>query len=231
MMTSSAIVVDFPLRGEWVAASTPAERVPSHGTDMLGQRYAYDFMRIERLPKGWKYCHASGWRYNLRGAPLADCYAWGRPIYAPFAGSVVTTKDGWRERDPVHWLRDLAVVLMNGLTFYPGMPDGTRRLAGNHIILKMAGQNIYALIAHARTGSIRVQAGDEVRAGQHLADVGHSGNSTAPHLHFQLMDNADALKARGLPCVFKEYEALRGADWVKVSDGMPGKREFIRAGG
>jgi hypothetical protein len=34
-----AVVVDFPLRGErWVAVNTPGDRIPSHGTDMLGQR-------------------------------------------------------------------------------------------------------------------------------------------------------------------------------------------------
>ena len=41
------VVVDFPLRGEWAAANTPAHRIPSHGTDMLGQRYAFDFVRID----------------------------------------------------------------------------------------------------------------------------------------------------------------------------------------
>ncbi|HJS27439.1 MAG TPA: M23 family peptidase, partial [Actinomycetota bacterium] len=39
------VVVGFPLRGEWAAATTPAHRIPSHGTDMLGQRYAFDFVR------------------------------------------------------------------------------------------------------------------------------------------------------------------------------------------
>lgn len=29
-----AIVVDFPLRGEWTAYHTPAEKVPSHGTHL-----------------------------------------------------------------------------------------------------------------------------------------------------------------------------------------------------
>jgi len=33
--------VRFPLRGQgWVAVSSPADRIPSHGTDMLGQRCA-----------------------------------------------------------------------------------------------------------------------------------------------------------------------------------------------
>ena len=36
-----------------------------------------------------------------------------------------------------------------------------------------------------RTG-IHVQAGDQVRAGQHIADVGSSGMSTGPHLHFEV---------------------------------------------
>ena len=35
-----ATVVDFPLRGErWVAVNAPGDRIPSHGTDQLGQRY------------------------------------------------------------------------------------------------------------------------------------------------------------------------------------------------
>jgi hypothetical protein len=34
------IVVRFPLRGEWTVERTPAHRIPSHGTDVLGMRYA-----------------------------------------------------------------------------------------------------------------------------------------------------------------------------------------------
>ena len=45
------VVVDFPLRGEWAAANTPAHRIPSHGTDMLGQRYAFDFVRIDIIAR------------------------------------------------------------------------------------------------------------------------------------------------------------------------------------
>ena len=43
------VVVEFPLRGEdWMAVTTPSHKVPSHGTDMLGQRYAYDFLKVDR---------------------------------------------------------------------------------------------------------------------------------------------------------------------------------------
>jgi hypothetical protein len=229
-MEPSPTIVDFPLRGEWVAAQTPAERVPSHGTDALGQRYAYDFLRIESAPSGWKFFRGSMLRYHLVGVKLEDCYGWSEPIHAPFDGTVVAAKDGWAERRRLSLLTDLAVVLKNALTFNPKKTDDLRPVAGNHIVLKMKNKEVYASFAHARCGSIRVREGDEVRTGQHLADVGHSGNSTAPHLHFQLMARANALEAQGLPCTFREYEALRNGKWVKVSEGIPGRREFIRRG-
>jgi hypothetical protein len=41
------VVVDFPLDGEWLVERTPAHRIPSHGTDALGQRFAYDLVRAD----------------------------------------------------------------------------------------------------------------------------------------------------------------------------------------
>lgn len=229
--TTVPVVIDFPLRGEWVAYWTPAERIPSHGTDQLGQRYAYDFMRIERERRGWKFHRSPTWRYNLFGVPLNDCYAWGQPIHAPFAGVVVVAEDGLPERRRVHMVTDFGVALKNAFTFNPRRPGAAQMVAGNHIILRMSGTDVYAVIAHARTGSIRVRAGEEVAAGDHVADLGHSGNSTAPHLHFHLMDGADPFTAAGVPCVFRAYEALRDGEWVPVAEGVPAKREFIRSVG
>jgi hypothetical protein len=43
-----ATIVEFPLRGaRWIAVTTPGDRIPSHGTDMLGQRFAYDFLQVD----------------------------------------------------------------------------------------------------------------------------------------------------------------------------------------
>jgi hypothetical protein len=227
-MELEPIVVHFPLRGEWTAYHTPADKVPSHGTDQLGQRFAYDFVRIDKEHEGWKFCRTSMRRYHFLGAPLENFYAWGAPIHAPFDARVVAASDGWSERNPVHFVRDLAVVLKNAVTFDPKRADALRMVLGNYIVLKMAGPDVYALIAHARTGSVRCREGADVRLGEHLADVGHSGNSTAPHLHFQLMDRPDLLQAVGLPCAFQNYEALRNGEWSSVTAGMPGKREFVR---
>ena len=55
-----AVIVDFPLRGEgWVAVNTPGDRIPSHGTDMLGQRFAYDLLKVDARGPGLRY-HPAG---------------------------------------------------------------------------------------------------------------------------------------------------------------------------
>jgi hypothetical protein len=221
-------VVDFPLRGEWVAAHTPAERIPSHGTNQFGQGFAFDFMRIERRKKGWKFFRPSISAYLLFGVKLQDCYGWSEPIYAPFDGTVIASKDGWLERKHLHILKDLAVVLKNALIFDPGRTNDLRPVLGNHVVLKMREKEVFALFAHARCGSVRVHENEEVPLGQQLADVGHSGNSTAPHLHFHLMDRANILEAQGLPCRFREYQALHDGTWRRVAEGVPDKGELVR---
>lgn len=155
-MEIEPIAVEFPLRGEWVAENTPAERVPSHGTDQLAQTYAYDFVRIGREGKSLKPFRGSMLRYLSLGVALDECYGWSEPIHAPFPGTVAVAKDGWPERKRLHLLRDLAVVLMNALLFDPTECDDLRMVLGNYIVLKMSGKAIYAFFAHCRTGSLSV---------------------------------------------------------------------------
>ena len=57
---------------------------------------------------------------------------------------------------------------------------------------------------------------EAVLVGQQVGRVGHAGNSTAPHLHFQLMDRAVLLPAKGIPCPFAAYLVHRGGRWVLV---------------
>ena len=75
-----------------------------------------------------------------------------------------------------------------------GLP---RHLLGNHLVLDL-GDGVHAVFAHLRRDSLKVTVGDRVTAGQPLAECGNSGNSTEPHLHFQLMDGPDISTARGL---------------------------------
>ncbi len=128
------VVVDFPLRGEWVAPNTPGKRVPSHGTDMLGQRYAYDFLRTGPGPIGTRFYRTSPLHYLLLGARLRDCFGWGQPIFSATRGVVVQAEDGWPERDPVHLARDLAIALWHARAFDINRAADLRPLTGNYSI-------------------------------------------------------------------------------------------------
>jgi murein DD-endopeptidase MepM/ murein hydrolase activator NlpD len=222
------VVVGFPLRGEWAAASTPAHRIPSHGTDQLGQRYAFDFVRIDA--RNGMHLHPAGpVRSYLIGGRTRECYGWGQPIIAAFDGEVLVATDGVPEREWLHVVRELALVLKNAFTFDPES-QGITPVAGNHVVMRMdASPAIHAFYAHLTPGSVSVAAGQAVRAGELLGRVGHTGNSTAPHLHFQLMDSSDPLRAGGIPCAFREYEVSRGGRWERVERGIPGRGERIRS--
>ena len=58
--------------------------------------------------------------------------------------------------------------------------------AGNYIVLDGDGEDRDYVFMHLRTGANRVRQGDRVRTGQRLSDVGNTGSSTGPHLHFEI---------------------------------------------
>lgn len=51
------------------------------------------------------------------------------------------------------------------------------------------GNGIKTRYAHCITGSILVRPGQQVTAGQRIASIGSTGNSTGPHLHFEVIVN------------------------------------------
>jgi murein DD-endopeptidase MepM/ murein hydrolase activator NlpD len=164
--------------------------------------------------------------YLVLGVRLQDCYGWGQPIFSASAGIVIRAEDGWAERNPVHPVRDLAILLKNARTFDVKRTADLRTLSGNYIIIETG--DGYAVYAHAQTGSIKVSPGDKVAPGQPLANVGHSGNSTAPHLHFHLMECQDPRKAQGIPCCFRDYEVFYEGAWHLIQNGIPKATDRIR---
>lgn len=72
--------------------------------------------------------------------------------------------------------------------------DGTVTVAeysggyGGLVVIEhsLDGARIATAYAHSWENGIHVAVGDRVRAGQHIADVGSSGMSTGPHLHFEV---------------------------------------------
>lgn len=61
--------------------------------------------------------------------------------------------------------------------------SGKQRQYGNYIVVDH-GNGVTTLYAHHRNNL--VQEGEIVRRGQKIAEVGRTGNSTGPHLHFEL---------------------------------------------
>jgi murein DD-endopeptidase MepM/ murein hydrolase activator NlpD len=64
------------------------------------------------------------------------------------------------------------------------------------------------MYAHLQPGSFKVRVGDRVKAGQVLAKLGNSGQSDAPHLHFQLVDANSILAAEGVPYELKSFTQI-----------------------
>jgi murein DD-endopeptidase MepM/ murein hydrolase activator NlpD len=170
--------------------NSPATKVPSHDIRAYGQTYAIDILHPRRPGSASR----PGWGIGMRrpeGFPT-----FGEPVYAVAGGVVVAAATRQRDhRSRLTW--PSLVYLMIVEAFFREV-GGTRFVLGNHVVLDH-GDGVYSAYAHLRRRSLRVAVGDRVEAGQQLAEVGNSGNSTEPHLHVQLMDDRSVTAAAGVP--------------------------------
>ncbi|MCS0600547.1 M23 family metallopeptidase [Streptomyces sp. LP11] len=189
----SPVRVEVPVHGRWRALNGPGTKVPSH-THSHAQTYAIDLTRhpVEEPAPSFR------WLWPLGRRPH-HYPAFGSPVLAPGDGMVVATADRQRDHFCRTSLPGFLYLYLEGFVRSLGRP---RHLWGNYVILEL-GKGVYAGFAHLKRGSLRVAVGDRVTAGQQLADCGNSGNSSEPHLHFQLMSGPDSETARGLPFTWR----------------------------
>jgi hypothetical protein len=213
------VTLALPFDGRWRVENSPARRVPSHGVDVLGQRFAIDFVGVDERGRT---SAVRDWRTVLVTEPPERFVGFGRPILAPAAGTVVRVHDG--EED--HAARRSQVALVPYALGARGrLRAGVEAVAGNHVVIALPGGTFVSLV-HLRRGSLGVRVGDEVALGRRLAECGNSGNSTQPHVHVQVTDSADFSVARGVPVAFRDFREWprdRGGP-VERATGLPGER-------
>lgn len=182
----SPVVVGPPLTGmKWAALGSccdgPHRRAfyPIDGRWYLAQRFAIDFNQLDQQNRPGT------------GDPLLPTSfpTFGQPVYAVADGTVVIAED----RYP-----DLRV----GAEREEPTPDNA---GGNRVVLDI-GDGRFAVYAHLQAGSVGVKPGERVARGHRVANVGSSGTTGGPHLHFQVTDRPSVVYADGLPFGFDTFE-------------------------
>ena len=215
----------LPFSGTWMAQNSPARRVPSHGVDLFGERYAIDFVAVDLRRRS---SEQRDWRTFLSTEPPERFLGFGRPILAPVDGVVAAVHDGEPDHDG---RRSQLALVPYALGQAARLRQGVHAIAGNTVTIAVRRGAAFVSLAHLRLGSIRVGVGDHVTVGQVIAACGNSGNSTEPHVHLQVMDRAEPSYAVGLPLRFRMFrEWPPGSDQPAiVESGIPGERSIVES--
>jgi hypothetical protein len=186
VQTRKPVTISPPLYGpNWVNSNgccsmTPHRMAvgPINGQLLNGERFANDYEQLT----------SDGRLFNGDVRMLESYAYYGADVHAVADGPVVAVVDGRPQE-------------------IPGAPRSEQLLnqrGGNHIVQDIGGGN-YAFYAHLKSGSITVEPGDQLTTGQTFGQVGNSGHTIGPHLHFEVMNAPDQLRANGLPFMFKSF--------------------------
>jgi murein DD-endopeptidase len=175
--------------GPWVAVRGPSPAsghrlslVALDGVVGVPQRFAVDWVRLGD----------DGRLFRGEGHTVADWFSYNAPVVAVADGTVVLVRDGMADTTP---------------RTPPPATVSITDAPGNVVVLDL-GDGRFATYAHLQAGSIAVQQGARVKAGQQLARVGNSGNSLGPHLHFHVSGSIEPLGGEGLPFVMDQFDLV-----------------------
>jgi hypothetical protein len=185
------VVIGPPVgKGIWVADEgcciNPTHHrraLPAFNGELLAvNRFAIDWVLVDSQHRAWI------------GDPtrLSSYLGYRQPLIAAASGTVVSAHDGVPNNPP-----------QGVLTGSPPIQD----FAGNYVSIRIAPRR-YLLYAHMVPGSVRVRKGQEVRRGQVIGLLGNSGNTSTPHLHFQVSDRPGFAPVDSLPYVFSRFTFL-----------------------
>ncbi|MBS7543744.1 M23 family metallopeptidase [Ancylobacter oerskovii] len=212
-----AVAVEAPLRGKgWVVVNGCCDSITSHrgavmavnGLLRVPERFAIDFVKLDDA--GRLFTGAEG--------TLASYAFYGVPVHSVADGTVVNLYDEAEEQVPGQAAKGITAA----------------NIGGNMVVVDI-GDGRFAFYAHLQRGSLQrngsgLKLGDRVKAGDVIGLLGNTGNSSAPHLHFHVMDGPSPLDADSLPYVFRSFtgmgvlppeedEALESGRALKIDTG------------
>jgi murein DD-endopeptidase MepM/ murein hydrolase activator NlpD len=153
---------------------------------------SYKAMLQERYGTG-TFTYATNWSGEIRwpfafDAPISDGYGY----RVPPCGGCSSDHDGI---DFTPGAGQPISAIANGVVSTRGSYGGL----GNHVILThiIDGKLVESVYGHMQHGSSPLVEGQEVKAGDLVGLVGSTGQSTGPHLHFELL--IDGVHVNPLP--------------------------------
>jgi murein DD-endopeptidase MepM/ murein hydrolase activator NlpD len=140
------------------------------------------------------------------GGKNEDYYAFGREILAPGDGIVTDVISGVRDNNP------------GVLNPYSAV--------GNAVLIEHRPGEV-SVLAHLKSGSIRVKPGDRVKQGQLIALCGNSGNSSEPHLHYHLQNSTSLAEGVGVKVRFASLNVTREGKPERKTEYSPIKGDIV----
>ena len=176
----------LPFIGKWSVMNGGVTKTLSHSWGILSQRYAYDFLILD----------GDGKSFDRDSKTVQDYYCYGQEIVAPADGIVVNCSNVSKDSR------------VNGRKAFCDAWD----IRGNFIVIKH-NEKEYSAIAHIAPGSISVKVGDAVKRGDVIAKCGNSGNTSEPHIHFQLQTGKSFYLSASLPIAFTNIHTQDSAGY------------------
>jgi len=178
----------FPVKGSWVATDSYAS-IDSHRWN-YNSEFAFDLGKL-----------SSDTRLIYKDSMENEDYIhYGDEIIAIGDGEVVDCLDGFPEYS-LGYKNKMSREHFDELEKLYG---SVARSSGNYVTIKHEGEE-YSFYCHMKPGTVNVKKGQKVKAGDAIGNIGSTGNSNCPHLHFHLMDGPSK-DSRGLPCYFNNIK-------------------------
>jgi murein DD-endopeptidase MepM/ murein hydrolase activator NlpD len=181
--------MSLPFKGEWFVVWGGDTKEQNYHVSYPPQKNAFDILIRD----------SNGKTFKTNGRANEDYYAFGKELFSPCDGEVVTVIEGVNDN-------------------IPGQMNKTD-ITGNTVVIKTKA-NEFVFLCHFQNGSIKVKTGQQIIRGQSLGLCGNSGNSSEAHLHLHLQNSENMLAGTGIKCFFdkatvngeikEDYSPVRG---------------------